>query len=103
MPEAIVVVSAHSADFVWRAAGAIATAVERGAEAHVVAISYGERGESGGAPVCTNWVPSSLMKPLIRKSSHSTSVSGWPFQLCGSIEWLSKSTVTSVPESLAPL
>ncbi|HET9288746.1 MAG TPA: PIG-L deacetylase family protein [Gaiella sp.] len=47
MPEAIVVVSAHSADFVWRAAGAIATAVERGAEAHVVALSYGERGESG--------------------------------------------------------
>ena len=47
MPETIVVVSAHSADFVWRAAGAIATAVEQGAEAHVIALSYGERGESG--------------------------------------------------------
>jgi 4-oxalomesaconate hydratase len=45
--EPIVVVSAHSADFVWRAAGAIATAVEQGAEAHVVSLSYGERGESG--------------------------------------------------------
>jgi 4-oxalomesaconate hydratase len=45
--ESIVVVSAHSADFVWRAAGAIATAVEQGAEAHVVSLSYGERGESG--------------------------------------------------------
>jgi 4-oxalomesaconate hydratase len=47
VPESIVVVSAHSADFVWRAAGAIATAVEQGAEAHVIALSYGERGESG--------------------------------------------------------
>jgi 4-oxalomesaconate hydratase len=47
VPESIVVVSAHSADFVWRAAGAIALAVEHGAEAHVIALSYGERGESG--------------------------------------------------------
>jgi 4-oxalomesaconate hydratase len=43
----ILVVSAHAADFVWRAAGAIATAVEGGGTAHVVALSYGERGESG--------------------------------------------------------
>jgi 4-oxalomesaconate hydratase len=41
------VVSAHSADFVWRAAGAIATTVEQGGSAHVVSLSYGERGESG--------------------------------------------------------
>jgi 4-oxalomesaconate hydratase len=41
------VVSAHAADFVWRAAGAIATVVEGGGVAHVVALSYGERGESG--------------------------------------------------------
>jgi 4-oxalomesaconate hydratase len=40
-------VSAHSADFVWRAAGAIATVVEHGGTAHVVSLSYGERGESG--------------------------------------------------------
>jgi 4-oxalomesaconate hydratase len=45
--ERILVVSAHSADFVWRAAGAIATVVDAGGEAHVVALSYGERGESG--------------------------------------------------------
>jgi 4-oxalomesaconate hydratase len=43
----MLVVSAHSADFVWRAAGAIATVVEDGGVAHVVALSYGERGESG--------------------------------------------------------
>src|SRR3954451_19014445 len=43
----MLVVSAHSADFVWRAAGAIATFVERGGRAHVVSLSFGERGESG--------------------------------------------------------
>ena len=47
MPRTLLVVSAHSADFVWRAAGAIATVVEAGGTAHVVALSYGERGESG--------------------------------------------------------
>ena len=40
-------VSAHSADFVWRAAGAIATVTGAGGSAQVVALSYGERGESG--------------------------------------------------------
>ena len=47
MPKTILVVSAHSADFVWRAAGAIAAVVENGGTAHVVSLSYGERGESG--------------------------------------------------------
>lgn len=47
MPRTTLVVSAHAADFVWRAAGAIATLVEGGGTAHVVALSYGERGESG--------------------------------------------------------
>jgi 4-oxalomesaconate hydratase len=47
VPDKLLVVSAHSADFVWRAAGAIATVVEAGGEAHVVSLSYGERGESG--------------------------------------------------------
>lgn len=39
------VVSAHSADFVWRAAGAIALHAKRGFEVTVVCLSYGERGE----------------------------------------------------------
>ena len=47
MSRTILVVSAHSADFVWRAAGAIASVVENGGQAHVVSLSYGERGESG--------------------------------------------------------
>jgi 4-oxalomesaconate hydratase len=41
------VVGAHSADFVWRAAGTIALVTSEGGNATVVALSYGERGESG--------------------------------------------------------
>lgn len=40
------VVSAHSADFVWRAGGAIALYTDRGWEVTVVCLSFGERGES---------------------------------------------------------
>ncbi|HDS1237691.1 TPA: 4-oxalmesaconate hydratase [Pluralibacter gergoviae] len=40
------VVSAHSADFVWRAGGAIALHAEQGYQVHIVCLSYGERGES---------------------------------------------------------
>ena len=47
MSDRMLVVSAHSADFVWRAAGAIATCVAGGGVAEIVALSYGERGESG--------------------------------------------------------
>lgn len=45
----LLVVSAHAGDFVWRAAGAIAPAAERGDRAKVVCLSYGERGESARA------------------------------------------------------
>jgi 4-oxalomesaconate hydratase len=47
MSRRIQVIGAHAADFVWRAGGAIAKAVEAGGRAEVVALSYGERGESG--------------------------------------------------------
>jgi 4-oxalomesaconate hydratase len=40
------VISAHSADFVWRAAGAIALHAEAGLSVTVICLSYGERGES---------------------------------------------------------
>jgi len=38
------VVSAHSADFVWRAGGAIALHAQQGYQVHVVWLSFGERG-----------------------------------------------------------
>ena len=40
------VVSAHSADFVWRAGGSIALHAQQGVAMTVVCLSYGERGES---------------------------------------------------------
>jgi len=40
------VVSAHSADFVWRAGGAIALYTGRGWRVKIVCLSFGERGES---------------------------------------------------------
>jgi 4-oxalomesaconate hydratase len=47
MSRRLLVVGAHSADFVWRAGGAIAVTTAGGGTAHVLALSYGERGESG--------------------------------------------------------
>ena len=43
----LMVIGAHSADFVWRAGGACAVTTTNGGEARVIALSYGERGESG--------------------------------------------------------
>ena len=40
------VISAHAADFVWRAGGAIALHQAKGYQVTVVCLSYGERGES---------------------------------------------------------
>ncbi len=47
MDKKLLVIGAHSADFIWRAAGSIAKTVEQGGLAKVVSLSYGERGESG--------------------------------------------------------
>lgn len=43
----LLVVGAHAADFVWRSGGTIALLTSKGWKATVVALSYGERGESG--------------------------------------------------------
>jgi 4-oxalomesaconate hydratase len=43
------VISAHAADFVWRAGGAIALASARGERVRILCLSYGERGESASA------------------------------------------------------
>ena len=47
MSRRLLVIGAHSADFVWRAGGAVAVTTSGGGAACVVALSYGERGESG--------------------------------------------------------
>jgi len=43
----LLAIGAHAADFVWRAGGALALASRGGGRASVLALSYGERGESG--------------------------------------------------------
>src|SRR6188768_2748342 len=48
-PPTLLVFSAHAADFVWRAGGAIALCASRGYRARILCLSYGERGESQGA------------------------------------------------------
>ena len=47
MSQKVLAVGAHAADFLWRAGGALALAAERGGTASVIALSYGEKGESG--------------------------------------------------------
>jgi 4-oxalomesaconate hydratase len=47
--ESMLVVSAHAADFVWRAGGAVALAASRGQRVTVLCLTYGERGESASA------------------------------------------------------
>ncbi|NJP47936.1 PIG-L deacetylase family protein [Actinacidiphila epipremni] len=47
-PRTVLIVSAHAADFVWRAGGAAALYAARGDAVHVRCLSFGERGESQG-------------------------------------------------------
>lgn len=42
----MLVVSAHAADYVWRAGGTIAKYIKHGADVHLVILSFGGRGES---------------------------------------------------------
>ena len=42
----LLVVSAHAADFVWRGGGTIAKYINKGANVHLIILSYGARGES---------------------------------------------------------
>ena len=72
MPRRVQVIGAHSADFVWRAGGAVAKAVSLGGTAEVIALSYGERGESGelwkqeGQTVAFGHTPSGKQRGEVR-------------------------------------
>ena len=46
-PRSMLIVSAHAADFVWRAGGVIGLHTSNGGKATVISMSYGENGESG--------------------------------------------------------
>lgn len=47
MSKKLLVIGAHSADFVWRSGGITALVTSQGGSAVVIALSYGEHGESG--------------------------------------------------------
>lgn len=49
MADTMLVFSAHAADFVWRAGGAIALYATRGWRVRILCLSFGERGESASA------------------------------------------------------
>jgi 4-oxalomesaconate hydratase len=59
------VVSAHAADFVWRAGGAIALHASKGYEVTVVCLSYGERGESAKL-----WKKEGMTIEAVKKARH---------------------------------
>jgi len=59
------VVGAHAADFVWRAAGATALTAARGGRVLIVALSYGERGESGEL-----WMQSGQTEDNVKRIRH---------------------------------
>jgi 4-oxalomesaconate hydratase len=59
------VVSAHSADFVWRAGGAIALYARRGYRVKIVCLSYGERGESAKL-----WREKGMTLERVKKARH---------------------------------
>ncbi len=44
--DVLLVVSAHTADWIWRSSGTIAKYLEAGAKAYVICLTYGVRGES---------------------------------------------------------
>ena len=62
----LLVVSAHAADFVWRAGGAIALYSSRGHRVRVLCLSYGERGESQGL-----WKKEGMTLEHVKKVRHS--------------------------------
>jgi len=62
----LIVVSAHAADFVWRAGGAIALYSSRGYRVRVLCLSYGERGESQSL-----WKKEGMTMEQVKKIRHS--------------------------------
>jgi 4-oxalomesaconate hydratase len=67
--ERLLVVSAHAADFVWRAGGAIALYALRGARVRVLCLSYGERGESQGL-----WKKEGMTVEKVKEIRHAEAV-----------------------------
>jgi 4-oxalomesaconate hydratase len=68
--QAVLVISAHVADFVWRAGGAIALYSSRGHKVRILCLSYGERGESQGL-----WKKEGMTLDTVKKVRHEEGTS----------------------------
>jgi 4-oxalomesaconate hydratase len=66
--QTVLVFSAHAADFVWRAGGAIALYASRGYRVRILCLSYGERGESQGA-----WKEPGMTVDRVKELRHAES------------------------------
>ena len=85
MKKKLLVIGAHSGDFVWRSAGTIAKAVEEGAETLVVCMSYGERGESGALwKEDPNRTEESVKVIKKKQAQNSSDILGTPIQF---LDW----------------
>jgi 4-oxalomesaconate hydratase len=80
MDKRLLVIGAHSADFVWRAAGTIALVTSQGGSATVVALSYGERGESGALWKEPNQTVENVKRIRHEQASEAAGVVGASFR-----------------------
>lgn len=85
------VVSAHSADFVWRAGGAIALHVEQGYQVHIVCLSFGERGESAKL-----WRKGNMTEETVKHHRREEAQAAADI-LGASVEFLILATIRCVP------
>ena len=76
----LLIIGAHSADFVWRAAGMIALVTSQGGSASVFALSYGERGESGELWKDPNQSVENVKKIRHKEASAAAALVGAEFQ-----------------------
>lgn len=63
MQEKVLVVSAHTADWIWRCSGAVLTYLHGGADVTVVCLTHGARGESGEL-----WKKEGMTTELVKKT-----------------------------------
>jgi 4-oxalomesaconate hydratase len=76
------VVSAHSADFVWRAGGAIALYARKGWRVKIVCLAYGERGESAKL-----WREKGMTLDCVKQARHAEAAKAAEI-LGGEVEFL---------------
>ena len=84
----LLVVSAHSADWVWRSSGTIAKYLAGGAEVYVVCLTYGARGESAALWRTPGQTAENVKKIRYQESMNAAKVLGvtnfemWDFDDC---------------------